>query len=40
MPNQTFLRKDGAPLLERIPLLSWKGVSLVLALVFVCLLVT
>jgi serine/threonine protein kinase len=37
-PNQTFLRKDRPPLLERDPLKFWKSVSLVLALIIVYLL--
>lgn len=37
-PNQTFLHKDRAPLLERNPLLFWKGLSLLLFLIIVFLL--
>ena len=39
-PNQLFLRKDRAPLLESNPIRFWKGVSLVLLIIIVFLLVT
>jgi serine/threonine protein phosphatase PrpC/predicted Ser/Thr protein kinase len=39
-PNQTFLRKELAPLLERNPLMFWKGISLGLALIVAYLLST
>ncbi|QWV15761.1 bifunctional protein-serine/threonine kinase/phosphatase [Stutzerimonas zhaodongensis] len=38
-PNQAFLNKARPPLLERNPVLFWKGVSLVLALTVIVLLV-
>ena len=37
-PNRTFLHKDRAPLLERNPLLFWKGLSLLLFLIIAYLL--
>ncbi|MEN8762372.1 MAG: bifunctional protein-serine/threonine kinase/phosphatase [Thiogranum sp.] len=37
-PNSTFLHKDRAPLLERNPLLFWKGLSLLLFLIIAYLL--
>ena len=37
-PNQAFLNKSRPPLLERNPLLLWKGISFVLALIIVVLL--
>jgi serine/threonine protein phosphatase PrpC len=39
-PNQTFLRKHRAPLLERNPNLFWKGLSLILLMIIVFLLST
>ncbi|WP_455205452.1 protein kinase domain-containing protein [Kaarinaea lacus] len=39
-PNQTFLRKDRAPLLESNPILFWKGLSLILFILTVILLST
>ncbi len=39
-PNQAFLRKERAPLLERNPLLFWKSLSLILSLIVVYLLST
>ncbi len=38
-PNQAFLNKARPPLLERNPVLFWKGVSLVLAITVIVLLV-
>ncbi|UNG16898.1 bifunctional protein-serine/threonine kinase/phosphatase [Stutzerimonas zhaodongensis] len=38
-PNQAFLNKARPPLLERNPVLFWKGVSLVLAITVIMLLV-
>jgi serine/threonine protein kinase/serine/threonine protein phosphatase PrpC len=38
-PNQAFLNKARPPLLERNPVLFWKGVSLVLAVTVIVLLV-
>jgi hypothetical protein len=37
-PNQAFLNKARPPLMERNPVLFWKGVSLALALAVVALL--
>jgi len=37
-PNQAFLNKSRAPLLERDPVFFWKGVSLILALTVVVLM--
>lgn len=39
-PNQAFLRKHRAPLLERNPNLFWKGLSLILLMIIVFLLST
>ncbi len=39
-PNPVFLRQDRPPLLERKPLLFWKGLSLVLFIVVIILLLT
>ena len=39
-PNPSFVRKDLEPLLERNPVMFWKGVSLGLALIIVYLLST
>lgn len=39
-PNPVFLRQDRPPLLERKPLLFWKGLSLVLLIVVIILLLT
>ena len=39
-PNPAFLHKDRAPLLERNPVLFWKGLSLILFLIIVFLLTT
>jgi len=39
-PNRTYLHKDNAPLLDRNPLLFWKGLSLALFLVIVFLVIT
>jgi hypothetical protein len=36
-PNRAFLDKTRPPLLERNPLLFWKGVSLILAVIIVVL---
>jgi hypothetical protein len=36
-PNRAFLDKTRPPLLERNPLLFWKGVSLILAAIIVVL---
>jgi hypothetical protein len=37
-PNQRFLNRTRAPLLERNPVFFWQGVSLVLALLVIHLL--
>jgi serine/threonine protein phosphatase PrpC len=39
-PNRTFLSKDRAPLLERKPVMFWKGLSLIFLLIIVYLLTT
>ena len=39
-PNQAFLRKDRAPLLERSPIRFWRGLSLILMVIIVFLLST
>jgi len=39
-PNETFLRQDRAPLLERKPVLFWKSLSLILLMIIVLLLGT
>jgi len=39
-PNESFLRQGRAPLLERNPLLFWKGVSFILLVLVVVLLST
>jgi len=39
-PNRAFLHKDRAPLLDRNPVLFWKGLSLILFLIIVFLLST
>lgn len=38
-PNEVFVRKNRAPLLERNPVLFWQGLSLVLFLIIVFLLI-
>jgi hypothetical protein len=38
-PNQAFLNKTRAPLLERNPVAFWKSVSFILALIVLLLLV-
>ncbi len=39
-PNPVYVREDQAPLMERNPLLFWKGLSLILFVVVLALLVT
>lgn len=39
-PNQTFLREDRAPLIERNPILFWKGLSLILLMIIILLVIT
>jgi serine/threonine protein kinase/sulfur transfer complex TusBCD TusB component (DsrH family) len=39
-PNDAFVKSSSAPLLERNPLLFWKGLSLILACVSLLLLIT
>ena len=39
-PNQSFLNKTRPPLMERNPVLFWKGVSFILAVIVIVLLVT
>ena len=37
-PNQTFLKKTFVPLVQRNPLMFWKGLSLILVVTVVALL--
>ena len=39
-PNRSFVNQDRPPLMERNPLLFWKGVSFILLLIVILLLTT